>query len=472
MTLTKKRLIKIRNKIELELKSYFTENKTPKTITEISKELGINSGSVRKYTIKHLVKKYGEEKGLKLYSEIWHKYRGVRKWSYEYLHEIARVKGLEENRVEGKLITSKEEFIKLTQNQYPSQVKLKWWCGNKNHKSWYTSGVEILRGWCPYCFRERRSFSYKYLQELARQKGLNEIGIEGKLLTSKEDFDKLKQIKSPSQVKLKWWCGRNDHNPWKAIPIEIQGYSSRKGSWCSKCAYDKRSYSYDYIQNLAKKRGLEETGIEGKLITTEKNFLKLKDKHGEPSKLKLSWQCGKKDHDPWEAIPNSIKQGTWCPYCSQGKYERICRWYFEQIFKQKFNKTSLSKVIKGNNGRMHLDGYAIINIKGKIIKLAFEYNGYQHYEFPNTFHKTYQNFIEQQNRDIMKKKLCEDNDIILIIFPFKVNPSLREPEKIQKFIIKEFEKKTGLKLLKLPQYDHRNTSKEFKNLDKFLHNDL
>lgn len=72
----------------------------------------------------------------------------------------------------------------------------------------------------------------------------------------------------------------------------------------------------------------------------------------------------------------------------------------------------------------------------------------------------------------MKNKMCKDNDIILVIFPFKVNPSLREPEKIQKFIIKEFEKKTGLKLLKLPQYDHRNTSKEFKNLDKFLHNDL
>ena len=32
---------------------------------------------------------------------------------------------------------------------------------------------------------------------------------------------------------------------------------------------------------------------------------------------------------------------------------------------------------------MRFDGYAEITINEKIIKIAFEYNGVQHYEFPN-----------------------------------------------------------------------------------------
>lgn len=102
---------------------------------------------------------------------------------------------------------------------------------------------------------------------------------------------------------------------------------------------------------------------------------------------------------------------------------------------------------------MHLDGYAEINIYGRVIKLAFEYNGYQHYEWPNVFHKTIHKFIEQQNRDTLKKKICEDNGIILIEFPYKTSPRMKEPEKIQKFIVSKFENKTGIKLPKLPQYN-------------------
>jgi|SRR6185312_15043968 len=27
----------------------------------------------------------------------------------------------------------------------------------------------------------------------------------------------------------------------------------------------------------------------------------------------------------WEAIPNSIQQGTWCPFCPKYKREKLCR---------------------------------------------------------------------------------------------------------------------------------------------------
>ena len=36
------------------------------------------------------------------------------------------------------------------------------------------------------------------------------------------------------------------------------------------------------------------------------------------------------------------------------------------------------------------------------LKIGFEYNGEQHYMFPNCFHKTQEEFEAQQQRDILK----------------------------------------------------------------------
>lgn len=41
-------------------------------------------------------------------------------------------------------------------------------------------------------------------------------------------------------------------------------------------------------------------------------------------------ECGKGHR--WLVTPTNIKSGTWCPECSKGRYEKITRWYFEQIF--------------------------------------------------------------------------------------------------------------------------------------------
>lgn len=74
-------------------------------------------------------------------------------------------------------------------------------------------------------------------------------------------------------------------------------------------------------------------------------------------------------------------------------------------------------MIEDSKRNMHLDGNAEINIADKIIKLAFEYDGYQHSEWPNTFHKSIHEFIKQQELDKLKRELCKINNIILINFP-------------------------------------------------------
>jgi hypothetical protein len=55
------------------------------------------------------------------------------------------------------------------------------------------------------------------------------------------------------------------------------------------------------------------------------------------------------------------------------------------------------------------------------LRLAVEYNGKQHYEFPNVFHKTEADFIDQIYRDNLKKSLCEQNDILLVVVPYYVD---------------------------------------------------
>ena len=77
-------------------------------------------------------------------------------------------------------------------------------------------------------------------------------------------------------------------------------------------------------------------------------------------------------------------------------------------------------------------------------------------QFPNYFHRNYQEFLEQQCRDQEKKELCEKNGIILIIFPQQIDINMNHPNIIQDYIISEFQRKTGIKLPLMPQYNHRN----------------
>lgn len=50
-------------------------------------------------------------------------------------------------------------------------------------------------------------------------------------------------------------------------------------------------------------------------------------------------------------------------------------------------------------------------------KLAIEYDGLQHYRWPNYYHKTYTEFLNQQKRDRWKDWACEYNNITLIRIP-------------------------------------------------------
>jgi hypothetical protein len=62
-----------------------------------------------------------------------------------------------------------------------------------------------------------------------------------------------------------------------------------------------------------------------------------------------------------------------------------------------------------------------LNIYCDELKIAIEYNGKQHYEYVEYFHRNEINFNKQRERDVLKNELCEKNDIKLITVPHTCN---------------------------------------------------
>lgn len=77
-----------------------------------------------------------------------------------------------------------------------------------------------------------------------------------------------------------------------------------------------------------------------------------------------------------------------------------------------------------------------IDMYNKVLKLAVEYQGIQHYQFTPYFHKTELDFIKQQERDLLKKRLLQEQQIDLIEVPH----NLTTPEEIRAFLCEELRK--------------------------------
>ncbi len=178
-------------------------------------------------------------------------------------------------------------------------------------------------------------------------------------------------------TKLKWEC--YEGHIWETIPNSIL-----RGTWCKICS-GKANKTIQDMKKIAISRGgecLSEKYINGK--------------------SKLIWKCA--NGHVWQAIPNNINQGKWCPDCSTGLSERICRTYFEEIFKVPFPNTKGLKWLKNERGNyLELDGY------NRTLKLAFEHQGEQHYDGESYFDKA--------KYDEIKSELCKNNGVILIHIP-------------------------------------------------------
>lgn len=107
--------------------------------------------------------------------------------------------------------------------------------------------------------------------------------------------------------------------------------------------------------------------------------------------------------------------------CSKG--ERECRRVLEKMFSVPFPTVEPYWLINPTTGeRLEIDAY------NKELGIGLEYHGKQHYS-KSSFNQTDDEFARQNERDDVKFKLCQENNVYLITVPYTV-----PIEQIEKYI--------------------------------------
>jgi len=96
--------------------------------------------------------------------------------------------------------------------------------------------------------------------------------------------------------------------------------------------------------------------------------------------------------------------------------ERMCCQTMEKIYGVPFKTVRPEWLVNPETGeKLELDCY------NEELKIAVEYNGEQHYNWPNFTNQTHTQFINQVRRDELKMELCDRNGIYLIVVPYTVS---------------------------------------------------
>lgn len=256
---------------------------------------------------------------------------------------------------------------------------LTWKCG-EGHVFKKTPGDIRSNGtWCPRCSTYQR-LTIGGMRALAR--------LRGGLCLSKVYRD--------AHTKLLWQCSRG--HQWEARPADVKN----AGSWCPECGAAQRGAkqrdSMEDMRVLAGERG-------GQCLSATY----------EHSGQKLRWRCAS-GHE-WEATPGNVRHsGSWCPECLIHRSEKACRSIFEALFRRPFPKARPSWLKNARGNQMELDGYC------ERLRLAFEYNGFQHYNKSRFFHGARAEAALRQRRvdDRRRMALCRDHGVRLLVIPYKV----------------------------------------------------
>lgn len=96
--------------------------------------------------------------------------------------------------------------------------------------------------------------------------------------------------------------------------------------------------------------------------------------------------------------------------------ELCCKIFEEYLEREVLNNTRPNFLKNPKTGRnLELDLY------DQQTAIAIEYNGSQHENYEPKFHKSEQDFIDQQYRDRIKCDLCKKNGIKLIVVPYTID---------------------------------------------------
>jgi hypothetical protein len=97
--------------------------------------------------------------------------------------------------------------------------------------------------------------------------------------------------------------------------------------------------------------------------------------------------------------------------------EKACK-ILEEIYNMPFKKVRPDFLINPvTNRRLELDCY------NETLRIALEYQGEQHYKWPNFTGQNYSQYLQQKYRDEIKRRLCRELGIKLIEVPYYIPQS-------------------------------------------------
>jgi len=296
---------------------------------------------------------------------------------------------------QGSILTPRENFS----NSRATQILLVCSVGHQWKSSCYN--VVNEKHWCKRCklivVQEKKRITIQEMQSLAVEKG-------GKCIS--ENY-------KGAHSRLEWEC--SEGHQWKAAPTSI-----KSGTWCSMCAKENLSKKFRkkdaivWCRQLAENKG-------GRLISTHEPRNSMEN---------LIWECS--NGHQWSATPNNVRKGRWCPTCSSGTGERICRIFFEALWDRSF-PSSWPDWLKRDGHRRQLDGY------NECLQIAFEHQGRQHYEQLNGSKFNRVPIQQQIEEDEHKLKICKEHGVTLFRIP--EIPNITPIDKVKEVIRAQCEEK-------------------------------
>lgn len=186
---------------------------------------------------------------------------------------------------------------------------------------------------------------------------------------------------------------------------------------CNKC---KKTFKKSYRRLIGSVYGcycqagnkkLTRYDIENRIV--DKNIILLETQ--KYNYLPFKWKCKECGHE-WEDNYRKVVYKTYaCPKCNKLKGETFCKAILEYIFNEEFIKIRPDWLRYKRT--LELDGYC------EKLKLAFEYNGPQHYtRMPQC---SIEEFEAQQKRDKFKRERCKELGIKLITIKYFKSSSFK-----------------------------------------------
>jgi len=200
-------------------------------------------------------------------------------------------------------------------------------------------------------------------------------------------------------TKYLWSCERG--HQWESSILSV----IRQKSWCNECrGFKKRTFQE--LQKIVDER-------DGVLLTTK--YL------GTEGSYEFRCNLG---HYFKNTFRHIVDRGQWCPTCSKGtKTEEMVRCALEQIFGDEFSKLRPKWLKNSRKRQMELDGY------NEKLKIAFEYQGIQHFEEKGFFYDKTLCDMERKkllklriDDDKTKVRLCKENNVKLFVLTYEDAP--------------------------------------------------